>query len=644
MESDLRRSQIVIPFGPGGIYDHKEFSAITMLVDDWKYFWPNEQKNIIFNDRFLKYINKIMRNFEGRTSKKISQLRYPPMDSTMSWGTINDEYKKQLGNVSIKKFPEWSQCTRCNALSKVDPYTITTKCNNSGAEPRRSGKNFTPCAKTRFGGKLEPVRFIAYCALGHMQDLPWEKLMRMNCEKTCQSRSLSHTSNAPSLYLSDDTLGRGFTSLNLACGNCGKTKNLRGLGSYKTIGSFIDNLGYKIFKCEGQRPWTKEPNQNCDKLLEVQPRAASKIYNAIQRSSIYIPEKSRHHVLDDPTIKKWIEENKLKSKMKELLEEMDFSQYELTNEEILEKIIEEISTNRDREEENEEVSEEELNKNFLFEEYEVLRKRENEDEKFISKEININQYSPFIKKTFSSLNQIKKLHSSTALLGFRRLASNHNEYVSEIESFNAAREKEIFLPAYETIGEGIFMDFGYEKIATWLKDNPNFHKNSEQLRANSSNNKYNKYSDSDFHYGYIMIHTFSHMLMNQLSIECGYALTEMRERVYFSKKKEMAGILIQTTSSDSAGSLGGLVRMLKPIYFESLLENMVQNAQVCSNDPICRESQGQGVSSLCLAACHACVMVPDIACDSNPSNVFLDRQSIIGNEQNKKGYFSDLLK
>ena len=30
--NDLRRSQIVIPFGPGGIYDYKEFSAMTMDI------------------------------------------------------------------------------------------------------------------------------------------------------------------------------------------------------------------------------------------------------------------------------------------------------------------------------------------------------------------------------------------------------------------------------------------------------------------------------------------------------------------------------------------------------------------------------------------------------------------------------------
>ena len=81
--------------------------------------------------------------------------------------------------------------------------------------------------------------------------------------------------------------------------------------------------------------------------------------------------------------------------------------------------------------------------------------------------------------------------------------------------------------------------------------------------------------------------------------------------------------------------------MIKPNYFESLVSNAIANAQVCSNDPICMESRGQGNSGLCLASCHACSMIPDLACCSVPSNVFLDRNALIGKEDDAKGYFED---
>ena len=58
----------------------------------------------------------------------------------------------------------------------------------------------------------------------------------------------------------------------------------------------------------------------------------------------------------------------------------------------------------------------------------------------------------------------------------------------------------------------------------------------------------------------------------------------------------MAGLLIYTASSDSQGSLGGLIRMWLPT-FENLMINAIENIQTCSNDPICLESNRQGFGS-----------------------------------------------
>ena len=59
-----------------------------------------------------------------------------------------------------------------------------------------------------------------------------------------------------------------------------------------------------------------------------------------------------------------------------------------------------------------------------------------------------------------------------------------------------------------------------------------------------------------------------------------------------------------------------------------------------SSDPICTESEGQGLGGFSFAACHACTMIPDLACEQVPKNIFLDRTTIIGSEKNLKGYFS----
>lgn len=642
--SDLRRSQIVIPFGPGGVYDFKDFSAMTMQVDEWDYNDKDCDDHQIKNARFIKYINKKLRFYEGFNSKRIYKLLHPPVayDSNVS-----KEIRAQMGSVKVRKFPMWGLCSRCNALSRFDPFSRSgNRCKNTRVEPKREGK-FTPCGQIKNAGKIEPVRFVAYCGKGHIEDFPWIKMMHRKCSQSCDMHNRSHTVNQPSLYLVDNSLGNGFNSLMLQCGECGNTTSLAGVDrktGKPNINDFVDEYGMKIFQCSGKRPWATEDDEQCENMLEVQPRAASKLYSAVQCSSIFVPESDEvtHDFILDPDVQTWISENKLTSEIKLILEMMPSfkEKYELTIQQMLDMIQEERDLiNTEIEEDGE--SEDEDDNDFLLLEYETLCKKQVDDDKFISKAIPNDKFSSTINNKFSMLSQIKRLHSSVALLGFNRMTSDFSDTKL---AFNAARTNANFLPAYEIVGEGIFIDFSYEKIQEWRVKNPGFKNMEKQLRANSSNNLFNNmYSDSVFNYGHVMMHTFSHLLMNQLSIECGYALTEIKERIYFCEKSKMAGILIYTASSDSAGSLGGLVRMIKPNYFESLVSNAIANARVCSNDPICKESSGQGNSGLCLAACHACAMIPDLACSTVPSNVFLDRNSLIGNKKEAIGYFNDLL-
>tara|TARA_B100000900_G_C20601750_1_gene725943 strand:+ start:3768 stop:5702 length:1935 start_codon:yes stop_codon:yes gene_type:complete len=640
--SDLRRSQIVIPFGPGGVYDFKDFSAMTMQVDEWEYNDRDCDAHQIKNARFIKYINKKLRFYEGFNSKRIYKLLHPPIayDSNMS-----QEVRAQMGSVKVKKFPIWGLCSRCNALSKFDPFSRTNnKCKNTRVEPKREGK-FTPCGQIKNGGKIEPVRFVGYCGKGHIEDFPWVKMMQRKCSPNCDMHNRSHTVNQPSLYLADNSLGNGFNSLMLQCGECKNSTSLAGVDrktGQPNINDFIDQYGKKIFQCSGKKPWSTEDDEQCENMLEIQPRAASKLYSAVQCSSIFVPESDEvtHDFILDPIVQTWISENTLTSEIKVALGVMPSfkEKYELDIQQMLDMIQEERDIINTEIEQDDGLEDEDDN-DFLFLEYETLCKKQVDDGRFISKTIPNENFSSKINDKFASLSQIKRLYSSVALLGFNRMTSDFSD---KKLAFNAARTNANFLPAYEIVGEGIFIDFSYEKIQEWRTNNPSFKEKEKQLRKNSANNIFNDtYSNSAFNYGHVMMHTFSHLLMNQLSIECGYALTEIKERIYFCEKSKMAGVLIYTASSDSAGSLGGLVRMIKPNYFESLVSNAIANAQVCSNDPICKESNGQGNSGLCLASCHACSMIPDLACCTVPSNVFLDRNALIGNETNAKGYFSD---
>src|SRR5690606_39154081 len=143
----------------------------------------------------------------------------------------------------------------------------------------------------------------------------------------------------------------------------------------------------------------------------------------------------------------------------------------------------------------------------------------------------------------------------------------------------------------------------------------------------------------------IFLHTLAHLLIRQLSFECGYGSASLRERIYCNESADqpnMAGILIYTASGDADGTLGGLVRQGKPDFFSALVSKAVASGYWCSSDPLCIESQGQGLGSLNLAACHACALLPETSCEE--FNRLLDRGLVVGTPENPShGYAARLL-
>ena len=128
---------------------------------------------------------------------------------------------------------------------------------------------------------------------------------------------------------------------------------------------------------------------------------------------------------------------------------------------------------------------------------------------------------------------------------------------------------------------------------------------------------------------YLLAHTFAHVLMRQLTLECGYSTAALRERLYVSDGNDgMAGLLIYTATSDSDGTLGGLQRQGEAHRIQRAVEAAIAAMEWCSSDPLCIEGMIAGSDGLSLAACHACVLAPETACEQY--NRFLDRAVLVG--------------
>ena len=130
---------------------------------------------------------------------------------------------------------------------------------------------------------------------------------------------------------------------------------------------------------------------------------------------------------------------------------------------------------------------------------------------------------------------------------------------------------------------------------------------------------------------FVLMHTLAHVIINQLSFDCGYGSASLRERLYCDftdQNRPMQGILIYTASGDSEGTMGGLVRQAKVGRLEATVRRALDRAAWCSSDPVCIESRGQGSDSANLAACHSCCLVPETSCEEG--NRLLDRALLVG--------------
>ena len=141
---------------------------------------------------------------------------------------------------------------------------------------------------------------------------------------------------------------------------------------------------------------------------------------------------------------------------------------------------------------------------------------------------------------------------------------------------------------------------------------------------------------------YVLIHSLSHALMRQITLECGYTAASIRERLYCRQPADphgpMAGILLYTAATDSEGTLGGLVRLGQPLSLGRHIHQALEAIRICGSDPLCADhaptGDGRGVHGAC---CHACLFAPETSCERG--NRYLDRSTLLATLASRGGKF-----
>lgn len=250
-------------------------------------------------------------------------------------------------------------------------------------------------------------------------------------------------------------------------------------------------------------------------------------------------------------------------------------------------------------------------------------------------------YGELVQSSFERISLLHKLRETRAFVGFSRIFPG-DELTQEEHWKLIALEKKNWLPAIIVRGEGIFLKFREERLKEWLGRAGMMHEGRLSIMNEVMGNLREKRHQQQklITPKHVLIHTFAHLLMNELVYECGYGSASLRERIYSSEgENPMSGVLIYTAAGDSEGSMGGLVQMGQPGRLEEVMAKAIEKARWCSSDPVCIESKGQGPDNCNLAACHSCALVPETSCEEQ--NRLLDRGVVVGTmESPSSGFFS----
>jgi hypothetical protein len=236
---------------------------------------------------------------------------------------------------------------------------------------------------------------------------------------------------------------------------------------------------------------------------------------------------------------------------------------------------------------------------------------------------------------------VQRLREVVAQVGFTRFESAAPDMEGELDMGvrRASIGRDVnWLPAFENKGEGIFLQFSESAIGSWLK-HPEAGKRATALMLGFDAWRKEHPGSSRKFPGpaYIMLHSFSHLLITAVALECGYPASSIRERIYAIPGVGF-GVLLYTASTDAEGTLGGLVQVGRRI--SEMVRTALELGQLCSNDPVCAQHDPPNQLEhryLHGAACHGCLLISETSCEQQ--NDFLDRALVTPTVQNQHSEF-----
>lgn len=497
----------------------------------------------------------------------VSEFRSPP-----TW-------RGARGDVPAVRFPEWSFCTSCRRLGPH--WTIV----DSGT------KRCSDCNEP-----VSPSRFVSCCLNGHIEDFPYRAWVHEDASVKADAHSLKLIAQGHTSALSD---------LIVTC-SCGQRRSMAGAFDLTALRG--------IKRCFGARPWLETPDPSCDQELRTLQRGSSNVWFAVVRSAISIPSVTN---LAESYVALKLNDFNTKATAEQIADTLNpplgCSTADLARAIVrLRNPAAGAPAPSDRE--------------LRAEEYTALVRGAGavkSDDQFLCEEVDL--VGSDVPEIVAQVSRVGRLREVRALTGFTRIVPSTDENdVAVAPLVDSGRPH--WLPAVEVLGEGVFVRLDEDLLDAWVASEFALARSRLLLQSQANVSQHSLTAGMEVSPKSLALHSLAHVLVDEMSLTSGYPAASLRERVY--DEEGQSGILIYTATADSAGSLGGLAGLSDPDRFRQTLANGIRRARWCTADPVCIESHGSGVNGMNLAACHACLLLPETSCER--FNLTLDRACLIG--------------
>lgn len=594
-EGQIRQSQLVTTFGPGAMVDLVDRAVVIGGLEHWGY---GKKCYVALDDARLRrsLIPRLKALDPDLDLAREGYFRMPPE------GDARDPYPGV--GVRALEFPRWFVCQGCRRLARA-----SEQFENKGGRYRHE------CSKNKFASAV-PVRFVAACKRGHLSDFPWIPFAHMDREEGACDR--------PELYLDEKALGE-LARILVRCGNCQSSAPM-------------NRTTALLYHCSGDRPWLggRAANEKCDQKAELLVRTASHAYFAQVVSALRLPDPQPDPIrlrLREKDVWKAVHKINSTAQLAMVIELQDHVASALGGFPPTEVIAAIKAEN--------ESGGATAERPLRSAEYDRLIHAPLEQPGVVPDAgvqfaaYRVPRHRIDLPAGVRSLIVVPELREVRVQVSFSRFDSIGANLQGEPEygrgvapallTMPTGNEK--WLPAAEVRGEGIFVELDPQALHDWER------RPAVQARAEQLLKAFESASTFEFPgVRFYLLHSLAHLLLTTVSLECGYAASAIRERIYCGQAEangpNMAAVMLSTGTMGSEGTLGGLVEEGRRLRHH--LREAWDLGRLCSNDPVCAAHDPSAESSDRRtegAACHGCLYIAESSCER--FNRYLDRALVV---------------